>query len=239
VAHNANRHRTYRRSRSYFLNATLYMTYSDKKNLLAHALELPGSPIQAILFASRSLSDKKISALRDKALQDAKKLMYLNRLAQVVLILGAFGLVVSLTSSIKRHMFVSELAHSFASVMLSVVVGFIVKMFYDMFAVMFKVSYDCSTSERIFQRFFPKQFASLLAPAADTDYCEVGARALRMEGQNAKTWRDVALQERSQLYVFDVEIMNVLAQAEASERIRLSQLKKKEEDCRLLHGLAI
>lgn len=213
------------------------INFHDKKGLLKHALALPNSPRQAILFADRNLSDEQISAHRDKALQDVKKLKIIDYLAQILLVLGAFYLAVSFALTINSNKFSNGNAHLFASVAVSFVVGCIVKMFYDMFLSIASSSYDCFTSERHLRALYPQRFASLLMPAADAEHCEIGVQALRSEGQNAKTWRDLALQERSQLYVFDVEIMRALAQAEASDRAKLAKILKKEEDCRTLHGL--
>jgi hypothetical protein len=58
------------------------------------------------------------------------------------------------------------------------------------------------------------QAVSLLTPAPGTSYAEPGLKALSLGGQLTRTWRDLALRERNQLYAFDVKIMEALASSE-------------------------
>jgi len=75
--------------------------------------------------------------------------------------------------------------------------------------------------------------AQLLSPVTGTVYCELGLKALKEGGQAPIQWRDIALKERSQLYIFDVLIMSALAERERDR----AAAHAREQACRSLHDL--
>ena len=77
----------------------------------------------------------------------------------------------------------------------------------------------------------------LLAPIAGTSHCAKGLFAVETGGPHVQAWRDEALGQRGQLYVFDVEIM------EALRREHVESVSKSNCDallvaaCRKLHTI--
>jgi len=79
---------------------------------------------------------------------------------------------------------------------------------------------------------------ALLGKVADTEFCDVGMHALETGGLLPRAWRDLALQERSELRVFDIQIMVALGErhhAEVSATVRKAQLA---DSCRKLHDVS-
>jgi hypothetical protein len=77
----------------------------------------------------------------------------------------------------------------------------------------------------------------LLVPVAGTDYCEVGLSLLEQGGPLTAAWRDLALKERSQLYVFDLEIMGALGRINQVRAEKAERQAKLDEACRKLHDV--
>jgi hypothetical protein len=80
--------------------------------------------------------------------------------------------------------------------------------------------------------------AKLLTPIAGTELCEMGVKLLRQGGPLPAAWRDIALNERGQLYRFDLEIMRALARGHQAETEKAECQSKRDTACRELHGLA-
>jgi hypothetical protein len=84
-----------------------------------------------------------------------------------------------------------------------------------------------------------------LQPIAGSDACQEALEFIEADAPGVATWRDIALNERGQLYHFDVDIMRRL---HAREEYRLRSAVKPIEDaerqrlneiaCRKVHGLA-
>lgn len=77
----------------------------------------------------------------------------------------------------------------------------------------------------------------LLVPVAGTDYCEVGLKLLQQGGPLTAAWRDIALSERNQLYVFDLEIMGALGRIHQVRAEKAERQAKLDQACRELHGI--
>jgi len=80
--------------------------------------------------------------------------------------------------------------------------------------------------------------AEFLAPIANTVHCATGLIAMETGGPRVQAWRDEALRQRSQLYVFDIEIMEALR----CEHVELAEKADSDavfaEACRKLHNVA-
>lgn len=79
--------------------------------------------------------------------------------------------------------------------------------------------------------------AQWLTPLAGTSFCEQGLQILQNGGPDVQAWRDLALQERNQLLLYDYEVMNALRQTYDEERRTVQEQARQDAACRALHGL--
>lgn len=77
-----------------------------------------------------------------------------------------------------------------------------------------------------------------LTAVAGTNYCEIGCEALKDGGPMVAAWRDLALTERSQLHVFDVEMMLSLGYVHRAKIRNAERRAQRDEACRELHGIS-
>ena len=78
--------------------------------------------------------------------------------------------------------------------------------------------------------------ATSLKKIAGTGYCESAVHYME-SSSDALQWRDIALTERSELRVFDVEIMGVLARAQTDAEERQGKAARYEAACKKAHGI--
>lgn len=76
-----------------------------------------------------------------------------------------------------------------------------------------------------------------LAPLAGSRLCEQGLQDLENGGPSVRAWRDLALQERSQLRVLDYHVMAALRRLYEASKIADAEKERLAAACRALHGL--
>lgn len=90
----------------------------------------------------------------------------------------------------------------------------------------------------------------LLAPIAGSQHCEEALKYLENGGPLVTQWRDQAIAERGQLYVFDCEIMSTLHDAHvaeqtqtasraASQAAEVERRERLDAVCRKVHGIDV
>jgi hypothetical protein len=77
-----------------------------------------------------------------------------------------------------------------------------------------------------------------LAALARTTNCERALDTLKNGGPNVLAWRDLALQERSQLLMFDLNVMNSLRRVNDTAKNEAAEKARQDAACRALHGLS-
>lgn len=169
----------------------------DKPELLDQVIQLDNSPRAAVKLAWHTLTDERIArrhAKAQKAVTDfQRKLRLFERVGYA---LGAMGVGMCLYAN---------------SSILAAAIGLAVML---CFTVWMGLTSIRLVAERILYGVGAGLALRLLAPAAGTAYGELAVKALTTGGQKTAMWRDLALQDRSQLHVFDVLIMEALAKAE-------------------------
>ena len=172
---------------------------------------------RAYKFAERSWADAEIEAVRQHARHRAKLIdrihAYLCWAAFIGCVVGASVLEMAGVSAFER-------------VLLAVGGGFGCCIVVSIFHAIIEAVTGC------------RKIADLLTPVAGTSECHTGLNLLKEGGPNVTAWRDAVLQERSQLYSFDLEVMRALHwlhyEDSTAERKRVEQ----ENACRELHGVA-
>lgn len=97
-------------------------------------------------------------------------------------------------------------------------------------------------SKREGQQRYLRAVLKQLQPIAGTASCKDALQYLESSAPGTLTWRNIALQERGQLYQFDVEIMRGLyerdrLQIEAAAHTKEEGQQLIDEACRKVHGL--
>lgn len=77
-----------------------------------------------------------------------------------------------------------------------------------------------------------------LEPLAGTAACLDALQYVEMGPASVTAWRDLALAERGQLYLFDKEVMRCLYELETSTHVSQKMKLQIADACRKVHGLA-
>jgi hypothetical protein len=197
----------------------------NKTELLDYAVGLGNSPRPAIKLAWNSLSDERIDRRRATAQKFVTSFNLGTFLAQALSIVLVFCYVANFIYTGEESHRHSNLANVIAAVSMGGFAAFLGFWVLEGAAGLINLLLGHART------------VELLAPTAGSDACERGVKALTNGGQKPAQWRDAALQERSQLYEFDVRIMEALA------RDHVAAIEKAKRDaelaaaCRVLHGV--
>lgn len=197
----------------------------QKDELLDHVEGIPSCKRAAIKLARRTLSDEELQHQLTKSVKVENQFAIASTAAGVALGLVGFYLVAVMVytgENAQRH---TDLANTIAAVVMGGGTAC------GLYAI-------CRIVGEALSNFFGHpQIVDLLTPISETEYCKVGVEALETGGPLPSEWRDIALQERSQLSVFDVYIMNTLAAAERAAGAKRSREEELAKACRVLHGV--
>lgn len=173
------------------------LSVMNKTDLLDHVIRLDNSPHAAVKMAWHTLTDERIA--RRQA--DAK-----TALARVQNRLNLFNYAAGGIASLAIFAFVYE---HWAIRSLAIATGLL-----SCAVTVMGLGVVRLVAERMSNTIGAGLTSVLLAPARGTVYGELAVKALTTGGQMTSLWREVALQERSQLHVFDVLILDALGKAE-------------------------
>lgn len=206
----------------------------NKTELLNQVAGLPNGPSRAVKLARSPLRGKDVPALlSDDAIASYRKAanQIVKRLKLGCTSVEAIGFVTAF-SALSMSLFQSPLwlQHTALSNAFAVVVCAGGGAFVATMALSVLLAYLVNVLGYT-------SIVELLTPTAGTEYCERGVKALTTGGQLPALWRDAALQERSQLYAFDIEIMEALAQAHTENVAGAKREAQIAQACRVLHGV--
>lgn len=207
-----------------------------KTELLDHTAKLPAKNTEAIKLARSKLTDDQIEMRRVAAQCELRWVVFGLRVAAaavfIALFIGGVNFLLN-GEAVKILNIPSKVLLMYSVVLL---------MWLVTCCVMGGLLYNGIDEAAI--DLPPARTAKLLTPVTGTELCKSGADAVTSGGPLPSKWRDIALQERNQLYGFDVAIMVTLAEAErlsvsvrAMEQANRAQAAELADACRVLHGL--
>lgn len=176
-----------------------------------------GTRSRAYAFAARTWTDAEIDAVRQRAEHRAK---FIARVHTYLCWAGFIGCAVG------ASVLEMENADSIARATLGLLSALACLI---AFSAAHWVVEACAGYSRI---------ADLLTPVAGTDMCQTGVNLLREGGPNVTAWRDAVLSERSQLYSFDLKVMQAMSWLHYVDATAERKRVEQENACRELHGVA-
>lgn len=197
----------------------------QKDELLNHTAALPAANKAAIKLARDCLCENKIEARRALADKRVKAMKLASHIFSAVSGAVAYYLAAEAIyygDAAQQH---SDNVNMFAAVCLGGTLAWCTWVVCQLLG------------EALSRSFGLPMAAELLTPTAGTEHCKDGVNALVKGGPRPAMWRDIALRERSQLHVFDIRIMQTLADAEQEAAAKRAREAELEKACRVLHGV--